>query len=65
MTSLCPPRNLVADSTTRSAPSSSGRQTYGEANVLSTMYVAPCSWAMRAIVAWSVTTVVGFAMVSA
>ena len=36
MTSLWPPRNLVADSTTRSAPSSSGRQTYGEANVLST-----------------------------
>ena len=27
--SLWPPRNLVADSTTRSAPSSSGRQTYG------------------------------------
>ena len=37
MTSLWPARNLVADSTTRSAPSSSGRQTYGEANVLSTM----------------------------
>ena len=45
MTSLWPPRNLVADSTTRSAPSSSGRHTYGEAKVLSTMYVAPCSWA--------------------
>ena len=37
MTSLWPDRNLVADSTTRSAPSSSGRQMYGEANVLSTM----------------------------
>ena len=46
MTSLWPARNFVADSTTRSAPSSSGRHTYGEANVLSTMYVAPCSWAM-------------------
>ena len=41
MTSLWPPRNLVADSTTRSAPRSSGRQTYGEANVLSTTYRAP------------------------
>ena len=65
ITSLCPDRNFVADSTTRSAPSSSGRQTYGEANVLSTMYVAPCSWARRATVAWSVTTVVGLAIVSA
>ena len=45
MTSLWPPRNFVADSTTRSAPSSSGRQTYGEANVLSTTYVAPWRWA--------------------
>ena len=65
MTSLCPDRNFVADSTTRSAPSSSGRQTYGEANVLSTMYVAPASCASRAMAAWSVTTVVGFAIVYA
>ncbi len=65
MTSLWPDRNFVADSTTRSAPSSSGRHTYGEANVLSTMYVAPCSWARRASAAWSVTTVVGLAIVSA
>ena len=48
MTSLWPPRNFVADSTTRSAPSSSGRQTYGDANVLSTTYVAPWRWARSA-----------------
>ena len=65
MTSLCPPRNFVADSTTRSAPSSSGRQTYGEANVLSTTYVAPWRWARSASAAWSATNVVGLAMVSA
>ena len=65
MTSLWPPRNLVADSTTRSAPSSSGRQTYGDANVLSTTYVAPCRWASSASAAWSASAVVGLAMVSA
>ena len=36
ITSECPPIHLVHDSTTRSAPSSSGRQRYGEAKVLST-----------------------------
>ena len=55
MTSLWPPRNFVADSTTRSAPSSSGRQTYGEAKVLSTTYAAPCRWASSARAAWSAT----------
>ena len=34
-TSLCPPMNLVALSTTMSTPQSSGRMTYGLANVLS------------------------------
>ena len=36
---------FVADSATRSAPSSTGRHRYGEANVLSTMYRAPNRWA--------------------
>ena len=41
-TSECPPIHLVHDSTTRSAPSSSGRQRNGEAKVLSTTTVTPC-----------------------
>ena len=38
-TSLWPDRYFVADSMTRSAPSSRGRQRYGDANVLSTTYM--------------------------
>src|SRR3972149_4976412 len=41
MTSEWPLSHFVADSTTRSAPSSIGRQRYGEANVLSTTTGAP------------------------
>ena len=43
-TSEWPERYFVADSTTRSAPSASGRHRYGEANVLSTTTVAPWRW---------------------
>ena len=43
-TSEWPDRYLVADSTTRSAPSASGRQSAGEANVLSTTTAAPWRW---------------------
>ena len=41
-TSECPPRYLVVECTTASAPSSSGRWTTGVANVLSTATSAPC-----------------------
>ena len=65
MTSEWPDRYFVADSATRSAPSSSGRQRYGEANVLSTMRAAPWRWAMAASAARSDTTIVGLEIVSA
>ena len=52
-TSECPPRYFVAEWTTTSAPSSSGRCRYGVANVLSTTTSAPCSWATAATAAMS------------
>ena len=54
----------MADSITRSAPCSSGRQTIGEANVLSTVSSAPWRWAASARAGMSATTQVGLAMVS-
>ncbi len=41
----CPPRNLVAECTTMSAPCSSGRIRYGVATVLSMTSGTPASWA--------------------
>ena len=55
---------FVSDSMTRSAPSSTGRHSIGEANVLSTMSSAPCRWASSARAATSATTIVGFEIVS-
>ena len=53
ITSEWPPRYLVVEWTTRSAPSSSGCWRYGEANVLSTASMAPCWWASSAMAAMS------------
>ena len=64
MASLWPERYLVADSITRSAPCSSGRQTIGEANVLSTVSSAPWRWAASARAGMSAMTQVGLAIVS-
>ena len=47
-TSEWPARNLVADSTTTSAPSPRGRTHQGEAKVLSTTIRAPAWWAASA-----------------
>jgi len=47
-----------------SAPSSRGRCSIGVANVLSTRTRAPCSCAIRATAAMSVSTIVGLAGVS-
>ena len=47
-TSLCPFIDLVKLSTTRSAPSSNGRQMAGPASELSTNSSASCSWASSA-----------------
>ena len=65
MTSEWPLSHFVADSTTRSAPSASGWQRYGEAKVLSTATTAPCAWPSSASRARSATTMVGLEMVSA
>ena len=63
-TSECPPSHFVHDSMTRSAPSSSGRQRYGEANVLSTTTVRPWRCPRAASAARSATTSVGLEIVS-
>ncbi len=63
-TSEWPERYLVADSTTRSAPSSSGRQRTGEAKVLSTTTVAPCRCPISASAGRSATAIVGLEIVS-
>src|SRR5690606_41593654 len=47
-TSECPPKYLVVECTTTSAPSASGCCRYGVAKVLSTASNAPCSCATRA-----------------
>ncbi len=64
ITSEWPDRYFVPDSITRSAPCSSGRQTAGDANVLSTVSSAPCRWATSASAGRSARTQVGLAMVS-
>ena len=60
-----PPRYLVAEWMTTSAPHSSGRMRYGVAIVLSTTSGTPTSWATPATPAMSSTAALGFAMVSA
>ena len=64
ITSEWPPSHFVADSTTRSAPSSSGRHRYGEAKVLSTQHDQLGRWPRAARSAMSLTTMVGLAIVS-
>ena len=63
-TSECPPRYFVAECSTRSAPSSSGRWRYGVANVLSTTVMAPTTAARRATALMSMTFMSGFDGVS-
>ena len=63
-TSEWPPIHLVSASITRSAPSSAGRHSHGDANVLSTLTVMPRRWARSISAARSDTTIVGLAMVS-
>ena len=58
-TSLWPEMYFVAECTTTSAPSSSGRCSSGVANVLSTATIAPCACAARAIAAMSATSSAG------
>ena len=65
MTVPWPPRNLVAECTTMSAPCSNGRIRYGVAIVLSTMSGTPLSCAMSATRAMSSTLMRGLPMVSA
>ncbi len=60
-----PPRYLVAECSTRSAPCSSGRHTTGGARVESTTSSAPWRCAISARAGRSATAVVGLASVSA
>ena len=59
-----PPRNLVAECTTMSAPCAMGWQRYGEAAVLSTMKGTFASRAIAAIAAMSITLMAGLPRVS-
>ncbi len=52
-TSEWPPRYLVAECTTTSAPCSKGRWSAGVAKVLSTTRIAPWAWATSAIAVMS------------
>ncbi len=63
-TSLWPLRYLVAECTTRSAPSSSGRVSTGVATVLSTATRTPAEWASSQTAARSVISHIGLAGVS-
>jgi hypothetical protein len=60
-----PPRYFVAECTTSEAPHCSGRQTAGEANVLSTTNGTPASRQTAPMAGRSETAVVGLAIVSA
>ena len=59
-----PPRYLVVECTTRSAPSSSGRCSAGDAKVLSTTRIAPAECAALAAAAMSTTFSSGLVGVS-
>jgi hypothetical protein len=61
----CPPRYLVAEWTTMSAPCSNGRMRYGVAIVLSTMRGTPLSWATDDTDSMSRMLIFGFPIVSA
>ena len=60
-----PQMNFVAEWTTMSAPHSSGRHRYGEANVLSTTSGTPLSCASCASASMSITSIVGLPIISA
>ena len=64
-TSLCPPKYLVVECITTSAPSASGRCSTGVAKVLSQASSAPCACAMRASAAMSLIFMRGLDGVSA
>ena len=59
-----PPRYLVAECTTMSAPVLERRIRYGVATVLSTISGTPAAWATRAIAGTSRTSFIGLAIVS-
>ncbi len=59
-TSLCPAMSFVAEWTTRSAPSSSGRCSSGDANVLSTALSAPAARAAAVSRSMSAISSAGF-----
>ena len=63
-TSLCPPRYLVVECTTTSAPSASGCWRYGVAKVLSTTRIAPARGRARPTAARSQMRSIGFVGVS-
>ncbi len=65
MTVPCPPRNLVAEWTTMSAPCSNGRMRYGVAMVLSTISGTPASCATSATARMSRMLMRGVPLVSA
>lgn len=58
----CPPKNLVAECTTMSAPCSKGRYRIGVARVESTITGIPRSWAMREIASRSASVASGLPM---
>src|SRR5262245_47011098 len=60
----CPPRYLVAEWITTSAPKSKGRHRYGDASVESTTSGTPASWATTANASKSATVPAGFATIS-
>ena len=64
MTSLWPPMNLLALSTTRSTPHSRGRSTQGLAKVLSQMTTMPRAWASVTSGSIAAVFMVGLAMAS-
>ncbi len=59
-----PPRNLVAECTTMSAPCSSGLSRYGVATVLSTIRGTPLACATSATAAMSMMSFLGLPMLS-
>ena len=61
----CPPRYLVAECTTMSAPCSIGRMRYGVGTVLSTISGTPTAWAASATARKSSTSSCGLEIDSA
>ena len=64
MATPCPPKNLVAEWSTRSAPWSNGRNNAGEAKVLSIRTGMPAACAIAAMRGRSITSSPGLPSVS-